>query len=328
MARAVECRPAARLPTSRPGSLRVSPRRRSRRWWTAVRSISPSRSRATPASRFSPIAAATPCTCIGTAPRTCSRPRSRSSIPARSAVSDRHSTTAPWLLLRLRGREALRAGRPRGDREEDEGAGVAGPGLRAPAVAAPGGDRLLHEARRAAQGSADPGEDRGPVRGLRLHDQGPRHLRRLLPGPARAVDRTAEGVQAALDVERLLERRRQGHADAARLRHRVLQRQGSAGAPRADRGSEEARPPQGRQGARALHLPPVGAGRGVLAGEGGDALQRARQLHARRALPGRLPGSQDADHLQQGALGNLRPLGSLSREHVPRRSRRTKRRWR
>ena len=33
----------------------------------------------------------------------------------------------------------------------------------------------------------------------------------------------------------------------------------------ADRGSEEARPPQGRPGARALHVPPVGAGRRVLA---------------------------------------------------------------
>ena len=73
-----------------------------------------------------------------------------------------------------------------------------------------------------------------------------------------------------------------------------------------------------RQGARALHVPPVGAGRRVLARQGHDALQHARQLHARRALPGRLPGSQDADHLQQGALGDLRPLGALSREHVPR----------
>ena len=45
------------------------------------------------------------------------------------------------------------------------------------------------------------------------------------------------------------------------LRHRVLQRRGAEGAPAADRGSEEARPPQARQGARAVHVPPVGAGR-------------------------------------------------------------------
>ena len=41
-----------------------------------------------------------------------------------------------------------------------------------------------------------------------LHDQGPRHLRRLLRRPARAVDRPAQGVQAADDLERLLEGRR------------------------------------------------------------------------------------------------------------------------
>ena len=45
----------------------------------------------------------------------------------------------------------------------------------------------------------------------------------------------------------------------------------------ADRGSEEARPPQARQGARAVHVPPVGAGRGVLARQGHDALQHARR---------------------------------------------------
>ena len=41
-----------------------------------------------------------------------------------------------------------------------------------------------------------------------LHDQGPRHVRRLLRRPARAVDGQAEGVQAADDVERVLEGRR------------------------------------------------------------------------------------------------------------------------
>ena len=77
--------------------------------------------------------------------------------PVRRRPGDRRR-----LLLRLRRPEAVRAGRPRSHRKEDEGAGVAGPGLRAPDVAAPGRDRLLHEARRAAQGPADSGEDRGP----------------------------------------------------------------------------------------------------------------------------------------------------------------------
>ena len=66
-----------------------------------------------------------------------------------------------------------------------------------------------------------------------LHDQGSRHVRGLLRRAARAVDRPAEGVQAADHVERVLEGRRAKPADAARLRHRVLQRQGAEGAPAA-----------------------------------------------------------------------------------------------
>ena len=49
----------------------------------------------------------------------------------------------------------------------------------------------------------------------------------------------------------------------------------------AARGSEEARPPQDRPRPEAVHVPPVGAGRHVLAGQGHDALQHARRLHAR-----------------------------------------------
>ena len=62
----------------------------------------------------------------------------------------------------------------------------------------------------------------GPDRSLLLHDQGQGDVRRLLRRPARAVDRQAEGVQAAEHVERLLEGRRAQPADAAHLRHRVL----------------------------------------------------------------------------------------------------------
>ena len=101
------------------------------------------------------------------------------------------------LLLRFRRRAPVRARRPRGDRSEDEGAGLAGSRLRAPDVAARGGEGVLRTARRAAEGAADRGEDRRPVRSLLLHDQGPGHLRRLLRRPARADHRPAEGVQAA-----------------------------------------------------------------------------------------------------------------------------------
>ena len=89
------------------------------------------------------------------------------------------------------------------------------------------------------------------------------------------------------------------------------------------RGSEEARPPQARQGARPVHVPPVGAGRDVL------AAPRARrsttllaELHARGALPGRLRRGEGAARLQQGAVGDVRALAALSPEHVPRRDRR------
>ena len=95
-----------------------------------------------------------------------------------------------------------------------------------------------------------------------------------------------------------------------------LSRQGSEGAPHADRGSEEARPPQARPRARAVHVPPVGAGRGVLARQGHDALQHARQLHARRALPRRLRRGEDAARLQQGAVGDAPATGSTTGENM------------
>ena len=94
---------------------------------------------------------------------------------------------------------------------------------------------------------------------------------------------------------------------------------GAEGAPAADRRSEEARPPEARQGPRPVHVPPVGAGRDVLARQGHDALEHARRLHARRADPGRLRRSEDAARLQQGAVGDVRALAALPREHVPRR---------
>ncbi len=150
-----------------------------------------------------------------------------------------------------------------------------------------------------------------------LHDQGPRHVRGFLRRPARAVHRQAEGVQAAVGVERLLEGRRAQPADAAHLRHRVLQGRRSEAVPASDRGSEAARPSAARQGPRPVHVPSLGAGRRVLARQGHDGLQPARRLHARGALPRRLRGSEDAAHLQQGAVGDVRPLAALPREHVP-----------
>ena len=114
-----------------------------------------------------------------------------------------------------------------------------------------------------------------PVRGLLLHDQGPRHLRRLLRRPARAVHEQAQGVQAAEHVERLLERRRPQPADAAGVRDGVRLRQGAAGVPAPPRGSQEARPSEDRTRPEAVPVSRLGAGRDVLAGQGNDALQHA-----------------------------------------------------
>ena len=41
-------------------------------------------------------------------------------------------------------------------------------------------------------------------------------------------------------------------------------------------------------------------------------------------LPGRLRRGEDAAHLQQGAVGNVRPLGALPPEHVPHRARKAR----
>ena len=157
----------------------------------------------------------------------------------------------------------------------------------------------------------------GQTRGVLLHHQGPGHLRRLLRRPARAVDRQAEGVQAAEHLQRVLEGRCAQPADAAGLRHRVLFRQGPEGASDADRGGEEARSPQAGPRARSVHLPSVGSRRGILAGQGDDALQPPRQLHAGRAAAEWLRRGEDAAHLQQGTLGDVRALVALSRQHVP-----------
>ena len=130
------------------------------------------------------------------------------------------------------------------------------------------GDAVLRVARRAAQSAADRREDGRAAGGVVLHDQGPRHVRGFLRRPARPFERTPQGVQAPEHLERVLEGGCAQPADAAHLRHGVLQRQGAAGASAAARRGEEARPPQARTRARPVHVPPVGARRDVLARQG------------------------------------------------------------
>ena len=218
MARIAVCRPARPCATSRTRSLRTrqgGARRRGRR--QARRpdvSPRPGRRGADRHRQEPRGAGAAPAQHRAPAGGGRHQPVSRRAVRHRSGDRRR-------LLLRLRRAASVRAGGSRGDRSEDERAGLAGPRLRAADVAARRGQGVLRQARRAAQGAADRREDRRSDRGVRLHHQGQGHLRRLLRRPARADHRQAEGVQAAHHVERVLEGRREQPADAARLRHRV-----------------------------------------------------------------------------------------------------------
>ena len=106
----------------------------------------------------------------------------------------------------------------------------------------------------------------------------------------------------------------QSDADA-HLRHGVRQ----AGRPRrlseADRGSRKARPSQIGARARSVPLPGGRPRRGVLAPEGLDHLPGADRLYAPPPHR-RLQRGQRAANSRQGAVGNLRPLGLVPREHV------------
>ena len=157
--------------------------------------------------------------------------------------------------------------------------------LRTADVAARRGARVLRRAGRAAEGAADRGEHAGTVRGFRLHHQGPRDVRGLLPRAARAVDGQAQGLQADGHIERLLEGRREESADAAGVRHGLLQRQGPAGAWRGSR--------KRRSGTIARWARNWGCScstRGRLARRSGctghRAVQRPGRVHAQGALPG------------------------------------------
>ena len=216
------------------------------------------------------------------------------------------------LLLRLLPQRAVHAGRFRRDRKEDA---------------------RDHRARQTLhQGRLGPREDQAGVprqgRGLqgrtgRRHsrqradqDLLPGRLVRSVPRPAHDLDRQGrQRLQADEGGRRLLARRQQQSDADADLRHGVRQ----AGRPRrlseADRGSREARPPQARPRARPVSLPGGRPRRGVLARQGLDHLPGADRLYA-PAADRRLQRGQRAADPRQVAVGNLRPLGLVPREHV------------
>ena len=103
---------------------------------------------------------------------------------------------------------------------------------------------------------------------------------------------------------------------AADLRHRLGHRGRAQGLPAPAGGSREARPPQARPRDGPVPFPGGGAGLGVLAPEGLDAVPDAHRLHAPPPRRGRLQRGQLSRHDGEELLGALRPLGELSRDDV------------
>ena len=86
---------------------------------------------------------------------------------------------------------------------------------------------------------------------------------------------------------------------------------------------EEAKKRDHRKVGRELglfHVPSVGAGATFWLDKGTTLYNLLAQLHARRPVSGRVCRGEDAARLQQGALGDVRALVALSREHVPHRA--------
>ena len=152
-----------------------------------------------------------------------------------------------------------------------------------------------------------------------LHHQGPRHLRGLLRRPARAVERPVERLQAADDVERLLEGRRPQPADAAGLRHRVLLREGAAGAPASgSRKPRRATTARSASDQKLFMFHPWAPGATFWLPKGTIIYNTLASYMREVLVPGRLHRGEGADRLQQGAVGDVRPLVALPPEHVPR----------
>jgi sulfur carrier protein ThiS len=141
---------------------------------------------------------------------------------------------------------------------------------------------------------------------------------RSLPRPARPVHRPPRRLQADVGRRRVLARRRAQRDAAAHLRHRVFGQGGARRAPQAARGGEEARPPQARQGARPLSLPSVRARRGVLDSKGTTLYNALSQTCASCSAAATATSRSRRRCSTTRAVGDLRALGQVPREHVPR----------
>ena len=201
---------AASRPAKQPRQPRAREEQRSARGphpsaGAGCRAAHPDRARSRGAGSLSPLVGAPDGRRgAGAVPRNQARPRPR----------DRER-----ILLRLLSREAVHARGPRSHREEDAGAGEAGPALRARVSAAAGGPGALQVGRRLHEVPLHRAVHRARREDLDLQD---RQVHRLLPRAAHPVHRAHQGVQAAQHRRRLLAGRRKEPATAAHLRHLVL----------------------------------------------------------------------------------------------------------
>ena len=172
--------------------------------------------------------------------------------------------------------------------------------------------RAFQENRRALQG----GDHRGDP--VERTDQSVRagRLGRLVPRPARAQHREAQSVQADEGGRRVLARRFAQRNAAADLWHRLGQREAAQGISHPPRRGRETGSPAHRQGTRPVPLAGGGAGRGVLASEGLDAVSAAYRLHARTSERRGLHGSQYSRNHGPRTLGEVRSRRDVRREHV------------
>ena len=229
------------------------------------------------------------------------------------------------LLLRLRAAARPHARRPGGDRgpHGSERQGRSPVRAQGAAVRRGAGDRRWRGP--GVQGRdprRPPGEGRGRRRARSGHDVlRARPVPRPVPRPACRVDGEDRPVQAALGLRRLLARRPGARVDAADLRHGLGDPGGARPVPVAAGGGEEARPPPARRAARPVQLPRRRARVRVLAPEGLAPVPDAARRDARAPGAARLRGDLHAAARPPEAVGAVRPLGALSRQHVPRRRR-------
>ena len=127
------------------------------------------------------------------------------------------------------------------------------------------------------------------------------------------------GVQADARLGRLLARRPEERDAVAHLRHRLAQQEAARRASRPARGGGQARPPQDRPGDGPVPPPGGGARLGLLAPQGLCRSGAQLEAYMRRRLDAAgYRRGQDAAADGRAAVGGVRPLGQVSREHVRR----------